>query len=392
MARGLDTDEWNLTDLQQAIKKEVRMFEAELMTGHSPHGSHPTAAFYAGTGKATNIGTGRSSIPSQQRTCVFFKGSHFPMDCQTLASTQACKEFVTEKSLCFNCLEKHKVSACTSRYRCHKCHRKHHTSLCVEANPKKQETSKPNPVTAETILATTEASLSTIVSQSTTTASFHLAGSATCLLKTAVVNISSRGIHIQSNILFDEGSQCSFLTKGLADCLQVQPHDTVELSLSTFGTGTSSITKLDVATINLHGISGQVIPLTVLVAPTIAAPIHTVDRKVITNLLYLAGLQLAHPISSDEQFSITLLIGADQYWNIVEDHVIRGNGPTVVGSKLGYLLSGPLETTTQEKIVANTFHVATQPTPNMGQFWSVESVGITPKDELTNSFLDTYYQ
>ncbi|XP_065894502.1 uncharacterized protein [Dysidea avara] len=389
VAREHDTDEWNLTDLQQAIKKEVRVFEAELMTGHSPHGSHPTAAFYAGAGKTTNKGTGRSSTPSQ-RTCVFCKGSHSPMDCQTLASTQARKEFVTEKSLCFNCLGKHKVSACTSRYRCRKCHRKHHTSLCVEASPKKQETSEPNPVITETILATTEASLSTIVSQSTTTALFHLAGNTTCLLKTAVANISSRGTYVQSNILFDEGSQRSFLTKGVADCLQVQPHDTVELSLSTFGTGTSSITKLDVATINLHGISGQVIPLTVLIVPTIAAPIHTVDHKAIVNLPYLAGLQLAHPISSDEQFSITLFIGADQYWNIVEDHVIRGNGPTAVGSKLGYLLSGPLETTTQGKIVANTFHVATQLTPNLEQFWSVESVGITPKDELTNSFLDTY--
>ena len=132
------------------------------------------------------------------------------------------------------------------------------------------------------------------------------------------------------------------------------------------------------------------IPLTVLIVPTIAAPIHTVDHKAIINLPYLAGLQLAHPISSDEQFSITLLIGADQYWNIVEEHVIRGNGPTAVGSKLGYLLSDPLETTTQGKIVANTFHVATQPTPNLEQLWSVESVGITPKDELTNSFLDTY--
>ena len=36
MAREHGTDEWNLTDLQQAIKKEMRVFEAELMTSHSP--------------------------------------------------------------------------------------------------------------------------------------------------------------------------------------------------------------------------------------------------------------------------------------------------------------------------------------------------------------------
>ena len=197
---------------------------------------------------------------------------------------------------------------------------------------------------------------------------------------------------MESNILFDEGSQRSFLVKGLADCLQVQPHDTIELSLSTFGTGASCTDKFDVATINLHTISGHLLPLTVLIVPTIAAPIQTVDQRSITNLPYLNGLRLAHPLSSAEQFSITLLIGADQYWKIVEDHVIRGNGPTAVGSKLGYLLSGPLDTPTQGKMVTNMFHVAAQPapTPELEQFWNVESVGITPKDESTNSFLDSY--
>ena len=100
--------------------------------------------------------------------------------------------------------------------------------------------------------------------------------------------------------------------------------------LSAFDTGTSTLTKLDVATINLHGISGQIIPLTVLSYPYNCC----IHHKAITNLHYLEGLQPAHPISSAEQLKITLLIGADQY----EDHVIRGNGPTTVRSKLVYLL------------------------------------------------------
>lgn len=234
-------------------------------------------------------------------------------------------------------------------------------------------------------------SFSTVVSQPVTT-SLHLAINQTCLLKTAIATISAGNAYVESNILFDEGSQRSFLTKGLADCLQVQPHDTVELSLSTFATDTSRTGKFDVATINLHSISGHLIPLTVLIMPTIAAPIHTVDRKTITSLSYLNGLRLAHPISSAEQLSITLLIGADQYWKIVEDHVIRGSGPTAVGSKLGYLLSGPIDTSTSGKSVTNMFHVAVQPipTPDLEQFWNVESVGISSKNVSPNSFLDSY--
>jgi len=37
-----------------------------------------------------------------------------------------------------------------------------------------------------------------------------------------------------------------------------------------------------------------------------------------------------------------MLIGADDYWDIVGDDIIRGNGPTAVASRLGYFLSGPL--------------------------------------------------
>ena len=38
-----------------------------------------------------------------------------------------------------------------------------------------------------------------------------------------------------------------------------------------------------------------------------------------------------------------MLIGAYFYWDLVEDHVIRGNGPTAVKSKIGYHLSGPVQ-------------------------------------------------
>ena len=62
------------------------------------------------------------------------------------------------------------------------------------------------------------------------------------------------------------------------------------------------------------------------------------------DLTHLRRLKLAHPITSDQSFDVSLLIGADHYWDLVEDHVVRGHGPTAVASKIGYLLSGPLQT------------------------------------------------
>ena len=58
MAREHDSNDWSLTDLQQAIKKEVRVFKAEIMTGNPPSGIHPSAAFHTGLVKTANRSIG----------------------------------------------------------------------------------------------------------------------------------------------------------------------------------------------------------------------------------------------------------------------------------------------------------------------------------------------
>ncbi|VDI48275.1 Hypothetical predicted protein [Mytilus galloprovincialis] len=71
---------------------------------------------------------------------------------------------------------------------------------------------------------------------------------------------------------------------------------------------------------------------------------YTIARHImLLKFAYLSGLRLAHPVSDMDKFRISFLIGSDYYWDIVEDTVIRGPGPTAVESKLGYLLSGPMK-------------------------------------------------
>ena len=51
-----------------------------------------------------------------------------------------------------------------------------------------------------------------------------------------------------------------------------------------------------------------------------------------------------HPImKEDSLFDISLLIGVDHYRKIVEDHIVRRDGLTVVATAQTYLLSGPLQ-------------------------------------------------
>jgi len=54
---------------------------------------------------------------------------------------------------------------------------------------------------------------------------------------------------------------------------------------------------------------------------------------------------------------IFLLIGADFYWNIVQDKIVWGYDPTVMESKIGYLLSGPLSSLQFEAADGEVLHV-----------------------------------
>ena len=80
----------------------------------------------------------------------------------------------------------------------------------------------------------------------------------------------------------------------------------------------------------------------VLIVPTIATPLRNILKTNVTQLPHLRGLPLGHSVMRDDSFKISLLIGSNHYWDIVEDHIIRGNGPTAMSSILGYLLSGTL--------------------------------------------------
>ena len=124
--------------------------------------------------------------------------------------------------------------------------------------------------------------------------------------------------------------------------LCIQPVTTQGMALASFGTATASYQELGMATVEIETLSGELIPVSVLIIPSIAAPIQSSINSSVRSLPYLQRLRLAHPVTSDHQFKISILIGTDHYWTFVQDHIVRGERPTAQQSKLGYLLSGPV--------------------------------------------------
>ena len=162
-------------------------------------------------------------------------------------------------------------------------------------------------------------------------------------------------------------------TQDLADRLCLKATHTERISLSSFGHPVSAARSLQIATITVHTQYHAVMPISVLIVPQLAAPLQNSVRVNIWTVPYLKDLQLAHPVTEDDSFEIHILVGADYYWTFIQDHIIRGDGPTAVQSRLGYLLSGPL---LQQSTAVTLVHVnfTAVDSQDLDIFWKTRQV------------------
>ena len=367
-----------------ALQKEIRILDSGL---HDPPKTTIIAAFQVNARDRAANHAGKKKEP----VCVFCKGTHPTYACETVTDHQKRLEIVKRDNRCFNCLAHHKVSHCQSRFRCKKCKKKHHTTLCnsepPSAEPTRDKTTDNNSPSssADVTQMLTPASACT-TSQTVTT----------CLLKTAVAPIIAGNNKTKANILFDEGAQRSFISIELVKELGISPTSTTDISLASFGSTSRLNQKLGVTTVEIETVTGELIPISALIVPTIAAPIQNAVPISVNTIPHLRGLKLAHPVTCNKTFTISLLIGTDYYWKFIQDNIIRGDGPTAQESKLGYLLSGPLPYSLSQaatSILIQLTSTVTPEEPNLENFWSIESVGTnvnTPPVDTT--FIHTYQQ
>ena len=187
--------------------------------------------------------------------------------------------------------------------------------------------------------------------------------------------------------------QRSFITQKLADDRQIQHKGTEDINLAMFGGSSQTLRQVPTASVSLKTSGRETIPIDVLIVTTIAAPLSNMPPEV-TNLNYLNRLKLAHPVLQDDDFEISLLMGADHYWRKVKNHVVKGNIPTAVKSKIGFLLSGPLPGDSKQN-QNSMLNVLTSPpdVTDLEQFWKLEFLRILHnKTDATNTEKLATYQ
>ncbi|XP_074651688.1 uncharacterized protein LOC141906304 [Tubulanus polymorphus] len=154
-----------------------------------------------------------------------------------------------------------------------------------------------------------------------------------------------------ANIIFDDGSQRSFISHDLSQQLNLRPLRQEELNISGFGSTNSGHQILSV--VNLHIVS------------------HS---------------------PGDGTFTIQILIGADNYYKIVDGHCIKdvdSNSLTAVKTKLGYVLSGPVEyPNPSSQYISMISLVENHSEQNLNEFWKIECLGIDDKIAILESETD----
>jgi len=146
-------------------------------------------------------------------------------------------------------------------------------------------------------------------------------------LKTAVAPVRSTHAQSHARIFLDEGAQRTLITSSLAKQLHLYPTFREKLKLSGFQSSCSASTPqlYDVTSLAIMDLTGKQVTIEAIILDHIANPLQNHHRVAVSHLQHIRNLRLAHPTTYDEPLlPIDMLIGADYYWTLVTDKIIRG--------------------------------------------------------------------
>ncbi|KFM62154.1 hypothetical protein X975_06179, partial [Stegodyphus mimosarum] len=369
---------FNVDKLIQFIRSELECRERNHLL-LSTHKSENTSCAYkekkGGKESITSSAYQLLAPVSENKTtnwCLFCNTSkHVTEKCESLTVDEK-RNLLRKQGRCFLCLKsKHRMKECKSGVVCSRCKGKHNRSICFQAEKELKE--KNDSVQDSHVLSTFSGNKIKTIS-----------------LQTCCVTLRTNTQSVLIRALLDSGSMRSFVAKEIADKLKLPIIRSETLSVFTFGNKTPIRKTFNVVKIKLENkeISNSKIKIEVLVTEQISSsdlPPPNVNKHIIGK--QLERLQLAD--SWDCKEKITLLIGADYYYDIVtgklkrlDKHLVAAE--TLFGwSLLGYT-KGTRCTSTAFNIVVEEDIISDQ----IKNFWELESLGIKPENESSDPLED----
>ena len=164
------------------------------------------------------------------------------------------------------------------------------------------------------------------------------------MLQTAQANVSDVNGRNSTTlrILFDSGSQLSYITEEAKKRLHLQAIEKSEVLIKTFGNRDDSKTleKVRFCVKGKNGISVYVTALTSEICTPISGQFVDFTKH---SYSHLRDLELADSNPSGKGLEVDIVIGSDFYWSFMSGNIVKsesGCGPVALDSILGYVLSG----------------------------------------------------
>lgn len=383
LSRNVPPDGWKIDTLMTSLRGEIEARERAVvpskMVVRQRNGT-PTAIMFSG---------GKSS-----ECCYCSQDGHSSTNCPVVVSVEARKQTLRNEGRCYNCTRKgHMGRECKVTSKCTKCQGRHHTSICTKGTQSAAPVAKPsskgglNPK-AEPFGGPEAASL-------------YVESGQMILLQTAkavVYNPENPSIQTDARVILDSGSQRSYISSRLKKRLSLRERDKKPLSIVTFGSNDGKQQNCSVVQVGMRAKDGPDLYLQLLTVPLICGPLSvTPSQYCKTQFPHLRQLDLAD--EEEQGGEPDILVGSDQYWEIISGETRRGeHGPVAMYTKLGWVLSGPLtgidDDLSQTSLVTHVLRGDTEPQAKrldkqLQAFWDLESIGtVDSEDTVYDQFKD----
>ena len=297
--------------------------------------------------------------------------------------------------LCFRCLRRdHVAKDCLNK--CDKCDGRHHVLLCDPRPTSTQEkcstsiTSRQSdshrPVSHTTEQKHTNSNLS-LASNSNVHAdskdSKDCKDSKTKRVILQTTDVTASGCTGKSGIftvLFDTGSDRSYVSSRLVKGVEPEWVGTQQISYSAFGTDHGGKSELrNLFHVNLKCADDSYVSLFATEIPTICAPVYRPDIPLHV-LQSFEQLSIEAVCSDGGEVQVDVLIGLDSYWKFMKSGIVRNTGGLVAQeSVFGWVLSGSLvDDGGSTSVVSHQLLCFSEvPEAALHKFWDLESIGIS---------------
>lgn len=394
ISRKFGSDLWNLDILLKHFNDELRAYENCI-----PATKVKTIA--EADRKSGAYTTSGMLVHHQDKPpCLFCqKLGHAPSQCRIVTNVRARKEIVIKKGRCFICLGSgHLAKYCSSNYSCRKCKGRHNISICVfeqkkEGNHRNYE----NKVVKSDINGEGDNENSVHTT--------HVQAEMGVLLQTAQGLVSNIQEDNSSSvrILFDTGSQRTYISEDLCFHLKLKTMRTERVIIKTFGNESSTVKNLRVVEFKVkHKFRNDFVVCEALCIPTVCCPVSMQNIDFAKKSFdHIRHLQLADKNDGFLGSVIDILVGADFYHQFFTGKVRKAEtGPVACESILGWVLSGPLVMRTINSmqncnlVETHLLRCVTESDnlrQDLARFWEIDSLGLektkfTDSDDVVNKF------